>query len=136
MGESSWNGPRRASEGFPRQLRIARRSEFRALYDGGRRLHSENFVLFGRENALEHHRLGITVTRKIGGAVVRNRIKRLFREAFRRSRAEIPGHFDFVVNARRDCSRAGFDTLRLEFLSAARGLSRGDRSVREAAARP
>jgi ribonuclease P protein component len=117
---------RRSSEGFPKKHRIIRRSDFQSLYDAGRKLHSENFVLFGRENALEHHRLGITVSRKSGGAVVRNRIKRLFREAFRRSRPEIPGHLDFVVNARRDCGKTGFEPLRREFVSAARRLSQGD----------
>lgn len=116
----------RSPEDFPKQHRIIRRLDFQSLYDAGRKLHSESFVLFGRENTLEHHRLGITVSRKSGGAVARNRIKRLFREIFRRFRPEIPGHFDFVVNARRDCGQTGFEPLRREFISAARRLSQGE----------
>ncbi len=105
-------------EGFPRQNRILRASDFRALYETGRKVHSERFVLFGRENGLGHHRLGITVSRKIGGAVVRNRIKRLFREIFRRLSAENPNYFDLVVNAKRGCTDVSYTSLRDEFLSA------------------
>ena len=110
--------------GFPRRYRIVRGAEYRALYDRGRKLHSTSFVLFGRENKLEHHRLGLTVSRKIGGAVVRNRIKRLFREVFRTTRLDIPHHFDFVVNARRDCRELGFEGLRREFTTAALRFAR------------
>ena len=109
----------RAGADFPRRYRIVRGTEYRALYESGRKLHSGSFVLFGRENRLEHHRLGITVSRRVGGAVVRNRIKRLLREVFRTSRVEIPHHFDFVVNAKRDCRGIGYEALRREFLAAA-----------------
>jgi ribonuclease P protein component len=75
-------------------------------------------VLFGKPNNLGYPRLGLTVSRKIGGAVTRNRVKRLFREIFRRSCADIPCHFDFVVNAKRDCATASYETLRQDFTSA------------------
>ena len=107
-------------EGFPRRHRIVHGKQFRAVYDAGAKLHSENFVLFGRENTLGHHRLGITVSRKVGGAVVRNRVKRLFREIFRKSSADIPGHFDLVVNAKRSCVGAHYVELREEFIDAVR----------------
>jgi ribonuclease P protein component len=108
------------SEGFPRRHRIVHGAQFRAVYDAGAKLHSERFVLFGRENTLSHHRLGITVSRKVGGAVVRNRVKRLFREIYRKSFAEIPGHFDLVVNAKRTCAGASYAILREEFMTAVR----------------
>ena len=94
------------------------------MYTSGLKLHSERFVLFSRENSLSHHRLGITVSRKIGGAVVRNRIKRLFREVFRKSKAEIPYHLDLVLNAKRGCAGAGYNELREEFLCAVRKIRR------------
>lgn len=108
-----------ASEGFPRRHRIVHGAQFRAVYDAGAKLHSDKFVLFGRENTLSHHRLGLTVSRKVGCAVVRNRVKRLFREIFRKSFAEIPGHFDLVVNAKRTCAGATYSILREEFMVAA-----------------
>ncbi len=94
------------------------------LYQEGRKIQSERFVLFGRENTIGFHRLGITVSKKVGGAVVRNRIKRLFREIFRRSSVEIPSQYDIVVNAKSGCIGAGYFELRAEFLAAARRLCR------------
>ncbi len=111
-------------EGFPRQHRIVRASDYRAIYSGGRKVHSERFVLYGRENGLEYHRLGITVSRKVGGAVIRNRVKRLFREIFRKSSADIPSHLDIVVNAKRACATATYCGLSGEFLAAARKVCR------------
>ena len=109
---------RKTQEGFPRNYRIVRGSQYRSIYDSGAKVHAERFVLFGARNSLNHHRLGITVSRRIGSAVVRNRIKRLFREIFRRSAADIPHSIDFVVNARRGAGEAGYRELREEFLGA------------------
>jgi ribonuclease P protein component len=114
----------KADERFSRSDRILHEAEYRSIYNSGIKVHSERFVLFSRENSLQHHRLGITVSRKVGGAVVRNRIKRLFREVFRKCRAEIPHHLDFVVNAKRGCAEAGYDDLCEEFLSAVRRICR------------
>jgi ribonuclease P protein component len=115
---------RKEDERFPWRHRIVRSSDFRSLYDAGRRFDAGKFVLFVRPNDLEYHRLGLTVSRKVGGAVVRNRVKRLFREIFRRSSASIPCHFDFVVNAKRECATMPFEVLREDFISAARKICR------------
>ncbi len=114
----------KGNERFPWRQRIVRSSDFRALYDTGRRIDAGSFVLFGRPNELGYHRLGLTVSRKVGCAVARNRVKRLFREIFRRFSAELPCHFDFVVNAKRESATAKFAGLREDFLSAARKLCR------------
>ena len=112
------------SEAFPHKVRIVKSSDYRVLYRDGRKIQSERFVLFGRENNIGHHRLGITVSKRVGGAVVRNRVKRLFREIFRRSSVEIPSQYDIVVNAKSGCVGAGYLELRAEFLAAARRLCR------------
>ena len=114
----------KACERFPRNERIVRGVEYRSIYSSGTKLHSERFVLFSRVNGLTHHRLGITVSRKVGGAVVRNRIKRLFREVFRKSKTEIPHHLDLVLNAKRECAEAEYKDLREEFLCAVRKIRR------------
>jgi ribonuclease P protein component len=115
---------KKADERFPWRRRIVRSSDYLAIYKSGRKLDAGKFVLFGRPNELGFHRLGLTVSRKVGGAVVRNRVKRLFREIFRKSSAEIPCHFDLVVNARNECAKASYEALRGDFLSAARRLCR------------
>jgi ribonuclease P protein component len=112
------------SEEFPHEARIVRSSDYRTIYRVGTKVHSESFVLFGRVNGIGHSRVGITVSRKIGGAVVRNRVKRLFREIFRRSLGEIPDQLDIVINAKAGCAGASLQNLRSEFLAAAQRLCR------------
>lgn len=111
-------------EQFPHRVRIVRSADYRKLYREGRKIHSERFVLFGLKNKLGHPRLGLTVSRKVGGAVVRNRVKRLFREIFRRSSSEIPSQFDIVVNAKSGCAGASYLDLRVEFIASAQRLCR------------
>ena len=59
-----------------------------------------HFIVYGRTNGRPISRLGITVSRKVGKAVVRNRVKRLVREAFRRNREALPTGLDLVFVAR------------------------------------
>ena len=115
---------KRTSESFPHSHRIVHSSDYRTIYEEGKKIQSGKFVLFGLENEKSHARLGITVSRKIGCASVRNRVKRLFREIFRRSTAEIPNNLDFIVNAKAGCVHAGFLELREEFIAAAKKAAR------------
>jgi len=110
---------KRPRQSFPRHYRILKGSDYRVIYTEGKKLSGERFVLYARDNDLGYPRLGITVSRKVGNAVVRNRIKRLFREIFRKSRAGIPHHCDWVVNARRGCAGASYGQLAAEFLALA-----------------
>lgn len=64
-------------------------------------MHSRDFLVLWKPNLLEHHRIGITVTRKVAGAVGRNRIKRMVREAFRRFQKPRGTGADMVVIAKR-----------------------------------
>lgn len=59
-------------------------------------------VVYGCENAFPYPRLGLSVSRKVGKAVVRNRWKRLIREAFRLSRSQLPAGVDLIVIPRRE----------------------------------
>jgi ribonuclease P protein component len=99
-----------------------------AIYATGEKIHSGKFVLFYRENDVGHARLGITVSRKIGCASTRNRVKRLLREIFRRSSAEIPTNFDIVINAKSGCAGAGFPDLRKAFIAAVKRMPRKEPS--------
>lgn len=80
--------------------------------------------MFGEPNGLGFPRLGVTATRKIGGAVARNRIKRMLREIFRRHRSTLEPALDVVVNARSGILEHPFVELEREFLEAYRSLAR------------
>lgn len=92
--------PTSRTQTLPRTARVRKRREFLAVQRCGRRFPTRHFlVLQGRESGAAA-RLGITVTRKLGGAVERNGVKRAVRETFRRQRAALPAGLVLVVIAR------------------------------------
>jgi ribonuclease P protein component len=80
---------------FPKAMRLLSPREFERVFAARLSAGDSSFVLYGAANDLEHPRIGLTVSRKVGGAVERNRWKRLLREAFRLKQHELPP-FDFV----------------------------------------
>ena len=99
--------------GFSRAERVRRRVDYQRIYDKGVRIHGPYFTLFALANASPVGRLGIAATRKLGGAVVRNRAKRLIREVFRRNKVA-PG-FDLVIVPKRELIQTSLSTLETEF---------------------
>ncbi len=98
---------------LPASARIRRRPEFLRVYEQGVRVRARLMTVVALPNALGHSRLGIAATRKLGGAVVRNRARRRVRELFRL--AEVPPGFDIVVIPRPDLLDADNRTLQAEF---------------------
>jgi ribonuclease P protein component, eubacterial len=86
-----------------RPFRLTERHEFSRCFDEGRKVFSPNFIVFAayRGNGEEIWRMGMAITKKIGKAVRRNRIRRLVRESFRLSGHCVPCGFDFVVVPKR-----------------------------------
>jgi ribonuclease P protein component len=74
------------------------RGDFDAVYRAGRRRSSSHFVVFFRANQLPQSRFGFSIKKALGGAVVRNRIRRRLREAVRCHRLEIPSGWDVVIH--------------------------------------
>jgi ribonuclease P protein component len=89
-----------ADHTFPPRYRVRRRDDFDRIYRRRRTVSDDLLIVHGCENGLDHPRLGLSVSRKVGGAVRRNRWKRLLREAFRLRRSELPTGIDFVVAPR------------------------------------
>src|SRR5919108_243930 len=90
----------RGQENFPKTARLRKRPEFLTLSRTGRKTQTGSFVIISKANAVDQARLGITVSSKVGNAVVRNRIKRLVREFFRRDGRELATGLDVLVIAR------------------------------------
>ena len=82
---------------FEKHERIKKRKDFLKVYEDGVRVNSKNFIVILSRNQAGNKRLGITVTKKVGNAVKRNRIKRLLREFFRLNKEALPDSFDIVI---------------------------------------
>src|SRR5262245_66601042 len=82
---------------FRRHEHLRKSEEFRRVYNRRRSVSDECLIVYGCENGLEYLRLGLSVSRKFGGAVQRNRLRRLYREAFRLTRADMPGGLDLIL---------------------------------------
>ncbi|MHC4069169.1 MAG: ribonuclease P protein component [Planctomycetota bacterium] len=116
---------------FGKEKKLKSNEQFKAVLSKGRRFDDELLVVYTAENDCGHARLGVSVNKSLGGAVVRSRLKRLVREVFRQSQGEIPGGFDYVVmlspqwkkrigeevSAAEAAGRLGFEQVRESFLN-------------------
>ena len=82
---------------FPQSVRLKTPAQFKAVYDRKRSVSDGVLVVYAAANGLPHPRVGLSVSRKVGNAVVRNRWKRLLREAFRLHRHALPVGLDFIL---------------------------------------
>jgi ribonuclease P protein component len=130
-------------------MRLLKRVEYEAVYGAGQRRSSPQFSVFFRARAalpneafgreppregfssaktLAASRFGISVKKALGGAVVRNRIKRRIREILRRNRTEIPTGWDIVIHPRTTVAQAAFAPLEVELVRLLRGIQNIGRS--------
>lgn len=98
--------------GLPQSRRLRKRTDFQRIYRNGIRVVGRYLVVFAESGPAAKNRLGITASRKIGCAVVRNRCKRRIREVFRLNRSRLPhGNIDVVMNARRGCAEVPWQEI-------------------------
>jgi ribonuclease P protein component len=134
-------------QGFPRTIRLVKRADYEAVYGAGQRRSSPQFTIFfrvqpailnevpARQSAREAapasteeeavrpaSRFGISVKKALGGAVVRNRIRRRIREILRRNKSEIPSGWDIVIHPRRSVAEEQFAPLEAELVRLLRSL--------------
>ncbi len=114
------------SEALPKEKRLAKRREFLHVYETGRKLFSRYCVLFFAGNDLPYSRLGVTATKKLGKANVRNRLKRWTREIYRREREPLgfdQNAFDLVINVKPNAADADFGDYSSDLLRALRRVA-------------
>ena len=107
------NGP---SQQFPRDVRLVRRSEFDAVYRAGKRRSSSHFTVFLRANELPLSRFGFSIKKALGGAVVRNRLRRRLRELVRCHRQEISAGWDIVIHPKNSVTQTPLAALTQDLL--------------------
>ncbi len=122
---SDWPEPPARNEALSPDERLRHRREFLTCYRQGRRRHGSLVILYATPNALPHPRLGVTASRKVGGAVVRHRLKRRIKEVYRRwsGRRGLPA-MDLVVHVKPTAGAAKFPALRQELERLLRSLRR------------
>ncbi|NJL27648.1 MAG: ribonuclease P protein component [Thermoanaerobaculia bacterium] len=104
-----------AGEGFGRHHRLRRRKDFLRCYQRGRKRHGSLASLHVHLNGEQGPRLGMTVSRKVGKAVVRQRVKRRIREIYRRwQKREMLPSLDVVVHLKPAAAAASFEDLKRE----------------------
>ena len=84
---------------FPKSHHLRHQRDFDAVYGAKMAKRSGPLRIHGRPNDLPHNRLGLSIGRRVGGAVVRNRVKRLLRESFRLLQHDLPRSYDLVIVA-------------------------------------
>ena len=107
---------------YPKQARLLRRSEYLRVQSQGRRVHTTHFVVLLMPDGPQ--RLGVTVAKRIGDAVRRNRVKRILRELFRREKALFPADCEVVLVARPGAERLDYGAVKAELVRAQAAMSR------------
>ncbi len=90
------------SQGLPRASRLHLKNDFKNIIHGGKRIQGPGLVLWYKPAPLgyEDRRMGLVVSKKLGNAAVRNRVKRLLREAFRLNREKLQSGVDYIFSPR------------------------------------
>ena len=90
-------------QGLSKGHRLHLKNDFKEIIQGGKRIQDKNLVLWYKPASLDtcKKRMGLVVSKKLGSAVVRNRTKRLLREAFRLNREKLKDGVDYIFSPRR-----------------------------------
>ena len=86
---------------LPKKVRLLKRAQFLTLSKQGKKVHTNSFIALVLKETAQNNRIGITVSKKVGNAVARNRIKRIIREYFRHNKENISGPKDISIIAKR-----------------------------------
>ncbi len=99
---------------FRSHERLRRRKDFQLALRQGSRRQTKNFTIILRPNALQFSRLGVSVSKKVGNAVKRNRVKRCLREFFRLHKHKLPPSHDLIIMANKEAATLAYHDVREE----------------------
>jgi ribonuclease P protein component len=107
----------RSQSSFPKTVRLLRRSEFLRVQETGKKLSCDCFLalFLRRDPPGQVTRIGVTVSKKIGKAVIRNQIRRRVRELFRKQKGQFVSGLDVVLIARPSAAQADWTRIRRSF---------------------
>jgi len=88
--------------------RLRKNIHFQKVYRHGKSLATKNIVLFFKKNGDDKNYLGISINKKVGNSVHRHRLKRIYKEAFRKIKGDIEEGYDFIIVARRGAGQISF----------------------------
>ncbi len=123
--------------GFPKSQRLLSSAQFKFVFNNGQKFVLRNFILLFVKRALDGEaekspaqlpRMGVVASKKVGNAVVRNRVKRMIREVFRLNwpqTGSILQNLDMVIIAKSQASQVTYQVLQEEFLYAVKKIKRG-----------
>ncbi|TJX13666.1 ribonuclease P protein component [Tissierella creatinini] len=94
-----------------KKYRIRKNLEFKRVYSGGKNYWNRNLTLYIKKNNLDESRFGITITKKIGNAVVRNRIRRRIKEVYRLNFHKIKDGYDLVFIPKKNVQEISYKQL-------------------------
>lgn len=101
-------------ENFPKNARLTRRSQFLDISRTGKKAFAPHFIVICKDNDRSGRRLGVTVSSKVGKAVLRNRVKRQLREFFRRQKRHFDVNRDTLIIARKGAGELSHADLNME----------------------
>lgn len=108
---------------------VKKNHEFRRMYQKGKSSVNSFLVLYIRPNRLGHNRLGVTVSAKLGKAVVRNRVRRRLREIWRLNDAQLKQGYDMILVARGRSVKSSYREIEKAYLRAAAELKLLEKSL-------
>ncbi len=101
-------------------MRLKKNWEFKRVYRKGRAVVSRNVVLYYCPNGNSYNRIGFSISKKVGKSVVRNKIKRIYREAYLRIEEKLYKGYDFILIARKPAVDVSFQEACKELFSLCR----------------
>lgn len=99
-----------------KKYRLRKNIEFKRVYNGGKNFWNRNLILYIKKNKLEESRLGITITKKIGNAVVRNKIRRRIKELYRLNMHRFKNGYDLIFIPKKNVVDLSYKELESAFL--------------------